>query len=201
MRRSRQEILKIGTFGTELAIRTGDYIPRGRPRFGVASAAALWDSDGRIPSHLTSFMRLSSPRLRAVMKASALAVLWLLCASVATAAPAHHRGKPRVCKTHGPRVPKLHRHPASVGGPVAPPSTRALAGLADPILLLTRATQTNVDDDVAAIQNDSPVARIDCGLRLAPAFAPIGVLARTANRLPNLHRFSPRSPRGPPCSA
>ncbi|HEY2904744.1 MAG TPA: hypothetical protein VGJ29_02530 [Vicinamibacterales bacterium] len=146
-------------------------------------------------------MRLSSSMLRTVMKASALAVLWVLCASVATAAPVHHRSKPRVCRTHGARLNKLQPHPASVGGPVAPPSTRALAGLADPILLLTRATQTNVDDDVAAIQNDSPAARIDCGLRLAPAFAPIGVLARIADRLPKLHRFSPRSPRGPPYSA
>ena len=201
MRRSRQEVLKIGTFGMELALRTDDYIPRGRTRFGVASAAALWDSDGRNPSHLTSFMRLSSSMLRTVMKASALAVLWVLCASVATAAPAHRRGKPRVCRTHATRVKKLQPHPASVGGPVAPPSTRALAGLADPILLVSRATLTNVDDDVAAIQNDSPAARIDCGLRLAPAFAPIGVLARIADRLPKLDCFSPRSPRGPPYSA
>ena len=71
----------------------------------------------------------------------------------------------------------------------------------DPILLVSRATLTNVDDDVAAIQNDSPAARIDCGLRLAPAFAPIGVLARIADRLPKLDCFSPRSPRGPPYSA
>ena len=135
------------------------------------------------------------------MKASGLAVLWLLCASVATAAPAHHRGKARVCETHGARLKKLQPHPASVGGPVAPPSTRALAGLADPTLLLKRGTPTNVDDDVAAIQNDSPAARIDAGLRHAPAFAPIGVLARVEDRLPKLHRFSPRSPRGPPYSA
>jgi hypothetical protein len=186
----------------ELAMRTGDYIPRARLWFGVASTAALWDSDGRNPSHLTSFMRLSSSMLGTVMKASALAVLWVLCASsIASAAPAHHRGKPRVCRTHGARLKKLQPHPASVGGPVAPPSTRALAGLADPILLLTRGTQTPVDDDVAAIQNDSPAARIDRGLRLAPAFAPIGVLTRDADPLPKLHRFSPRSPRGPPYSA
>ncbi len=134
------------------------------------------------------------------MKASSLAVLWLFCASVATAAPAHHRGKARVCATHGDRL-KKQPHPASVGGPVAPPSTRALAGLADPMLLLQHSTSTNVDDDVAAIQNDSPAARIDAGLTLVPAFAPIGVLARIADRLPKFHRFSPRSPRGPPYSA
>jgi hypothetical protein len=146
-------------------------------------------------------MRLSSSMIRTVMKASSLAVLWLLCASVATAAPVHRRGKVRVCDAHGVRLKKLQPHPASVGGPVAPPSTRALVGLADPTLILQRGAAANFDDDVAAIQNDSPAARVDAGLRLAPDFEPIGVLARIADRLPKLHRFSRRSPRGPPYSA
>jgi hypothetical protein len=154
-----------------------------------------------IPSHLPASMRLSSSTIRAVMKASSLVVLWLLCASVASAAPAHRRAKLRVCDPHGARLKKLQPHRGSVGGPVAPPSTRALAGLTDPRLVLHRGSTADADDDVAAIQNDPPAARIDAGLRLAPAFEAIGVLARIADRLPTLHRFSPRSPRGPPHSA
>ena len=134
------------------------------------------------------------------MKAGSLVVLWLLCASVATAAPAHRRGRARVCDAHRAKLAKLHRDRKPVG-PVAPPSTRALAGLADPTLLLKRGSGTNFDTDVDAIQNDTPAARIDAGLRLAPAFEPVGVVARISDRLPKLHRFSPRSPRGPPYTA
>jgi hypothetical protein len=189
--------------GTKLATRTGDYICMADSSSAVASVTGLWDSDGRNPTQLPVSMRLSSSTIRAVMKASSLVVLWLLCASVASAAPVHRRGRARVCDSHGSRLKTrtLHARYASSGGPVAPPSTRALVGLADPTLLLQRGTGTNLGDDVAAIQNDSPAARIDAELRLAPAFEPIGVLARSADRLPKLHRFSPRSPRGPPYSA
>jgi hypothetical protein len=187
--------------GTKLASRTGDYIPVVGPRFGVASDAALWDSDGRIPSILSASMRLSSSTARRVMKASSLVVLWLLCASVASAAPAHRRGRARVCDAHVVKHRTLRTHSTSVGGPVAPPSTRALVGLSEPTVLLQRGSRATLDDDVAAIQNDSPAARIDAGLRLAPDFEPIGVLARICDRLPKLHRFSPRSPRGPPYAA
>jgi hypothetical protein len=145
-------------------------------------------------------MRLSSSTIRTLMKAGSFVVLLLLCSSVATAAPAHRRARARVCDAHRAKLAKLRSERRPVG-PVAPPSTRALAGLADPTLLLTRGGGTNFDTDVDAIQNDTPAARIDAGLRLAPAFEPVGVVARISDRLPKLHRFSPRSPRGPPVTA
>ncbi len=122
------------------------------------------------------------------MKASALAVLWVLCASVATAAPAHHRGKPRVCSdAWGAPEEAASLIRRSVGGPVAPPSTRALAGLADPTLLMQRARSDTMSMTTSrrfrTIRRPRASTR---GLRLAPAFAPIGVLARIADRLPKL---------------
>jgi hypothetical protein len=144
-------------------------------------------------------MLFCSSNFRWVMKAGGWALLWLLWASTATAAPAHHRRqKPRVCDPRARltlRVLSAHRPPA---GPVSVPSTRARAGLADPMLLFQRGSGTAFADDIAAISNDVPAARIDADASLVPAFEPLGVLGRTVDRLPRIHSFSPRSPRGPP---
>jgi hypothetical protein len=135
------------------------------------------------------------------MKACSLAVLCLLCASIASAAPAHRRARHRVCDPHATTLKKLRARVTSPVGPVAPPSSRVMAGLTDSTLLLQRGQPTPVDDDVAAIQNDTPADGIESGLRLAPALEPIAVLARRVDRLPKLHVAFPRSPRGPPYSA
>jgi hypothetical protein len=84
---------------------------------------------------------------------------------------------------------------------VAPPSTRALAGLVDPAPHVQRAKTATDDDDVAAIQNDAPADDLDTGLAAAPVLHPLGLLARHIDRLPKLDAFSRWSPRGPPYSA
>lgn len=146
-------------------------------------------------------MPLSKMHLATLARACCLAVLCLLCASVATAAPVHRRVRGRVCDPHAATLKKLEARQASKGGPVAPPSTRALAGLTDPALSFQRANHTTFDDDQALIQNDTPAADVYVSLMLAPALEPIGFLARRIDRLPKLDACSLRSPRGPPPSA
>ncbi|HTK29722.1 MAG TPA: hypothetical protein VL309_09235 [Vicinamibacterales bacterium] len=136
------------------------------------------------------------------MKAGGLTLLWLLCASLAEAAPHHHRrARTRLCDPHARRtlrtIEKTHRQ----AGPVSAPSTRALAGLADPTLLFQRGHGPIFGDDVVFITTDAPAARIEADARLVPAFEPVGVLGRTVDRLPRTLACSPRSPRGPPSPA
>jgi len=147
-------------------------------------------------------MLFSLSTVRTLAKAGSLALLWLLCASEAQATPAsHRRAKIRACDAHARltlRALESHRPP---GGPVSVPSRRALAGLADSTLLLQRGASTTFGDEVAAISNDAPAAHIEADASLVPAFEPLGVLARSVDRLPGIQLFSPRSPRGPPHSA
>jgi hypothetical protein len=146
-------------------------------------------------------MRLSNSFLT-TLKVCSLAGLCLLCADAASAAPAHHhrRARARVCTPHAATLKTLAARQTR-GGPVAPPSTRALAGLSDPAPHVQRAKMIAVDDDVAAIQNDAPVDDLDAGLVALPVLHPLGLLARHVHRLPELDAFSRWSPRGPPLSA
>jgi hypothetical protein len=96
-----------------------------------------------------------------------------------------------------PRMSFGHR--AAQVGPVAQ-SIAQRAGLAETGARLQRANAAATDDDEAAIQDDSPAARLDVGERVAPALQPLGTLAASLYSLPT-HRILPRrSPRGPPVS-
>jgi hypothetical protein len=133
------------------------------------------------------------------MKASSVAVVWLLFASIGYAAPAPRRAAVgRVCDAKATTLRKLSRPPKSVGGPVKAPSTRALAGLADPRLVLKRGTHPDLGDDGQAIQNDAPAARIDSDERSAPTLRELGILPSPLHRPVHTRAFTPRSPRGPP---
>jgi hypothetical protein len=146
-------------------------------------------------------MHFSLHYWRTLLKVGSLATVWLFCASSAWAAPGHHkRTRIRVCdqRTHI-SLRNLATHPPV--GPVAPPSTRAQSGLADPTLFFQRGHRAVLDDDVAVISNEAPVAQIDADLSLTPDFESLGILARTADQLPLDAAFLPRSPRGPPFTA
>ena len=129
-------------------------------------------------------------------------MLWLFCASSASAAPVHHhrRIRTRVCdqRAHVSLRNLAAHRPV---GPVAPPSTRAQSGLADPMLFFHHGHHAAFDEDVAAISNEAPVAQIDGDLSLTPDFESLGILARSTDQLPVESAFSPRSPRGPPFTA
>jgi hypothetical protein len=140
-----------------------------------------------------------------LMRTCSVAVLWLLFASIGYAAPApapHYGVTGRVCDDHSTTARKVLKHKKkSFGGPVARPSTRALAGLSDPTARMRRASYTPFDDDDDAIQNDAPAAQIDIDDRPTPALRPIGALPPANDpRLPT-RAFTPRAPRGPPAFA
>lgn len=143
-------------------------------------------------------MRLDLVSSRFLIKAGSVFALWLLSASVAYASPGPRRAiVGRACSPHTP-ARHLVRHPKSFGGPVAPLSKRAMAGLSDATARLQRGTRANLDDDDEAIQSDASAARIDADDRPVPALRPLGLLHGSVIPLPRLHTFSPRSPRGPP---
>jgi hypothetical protein len=145
-------------------------------------------------------MRSSSPTWRTLTKAGSLTLLWLLCASIAVAAPHHRRTRLRVCDPHSRHTLRSLAGHQPIG-PVSTPSTKAQAGLADPMLLLQRGHGTVFGDDIAIIPNDAPIAAIEPDATLVPAFEAIGLLVRAVYQLPDHDLFSPRSPRGPPYSA
>src|SRR5260370_36292870 len=101
-----------------------------------------------------------SPTFRFLMKAGTAALLWLLSTSVSYAAHAPRRAARRVCDPQRTSIRHLPRKPVSYGGPVAKPSLRALAGLTDPMVRMTRATHGSLSDDDEAIQNDTPAAHL-----------------------------------------
>jgi hypothetical protein len=146
-------------------------------------------------------MHLEFVRLRFLMKAGSTLVLLLLCASVGNAAPnPGHSVAGRACSPQATKVRKLLRHPKSFGGPVAQPSTRALAGLSDVTARLRRGTHANLSEDDEAIQSDAAAARIEADDRDVPALRPLGLLHGPIVLLPPLPTSSPQSPRGPPIS-
>jgi hypothetical protein len=143
-------------------------------------------------------MRKALTNRRLLMKASSIAVLWLLFASIGYAAPAPRRAAAgRACDAKTTTLRKLLR-PKSTAGPLKAPSTHALAGLADPRVVLKRGGHPNVDDDGLAIQNDAPAARIDTDERSAPTLRELGTLPGLLNWPIHTRAFTPRSPRGPP---
>jgi hypothetical protein len=147
-------------------------------------------------------MRVGSSPVRTLTTAGSIALLWLLSAAPALAAPTPRRGAAGpVCDPQTTTLRKLARQPKSFGGPLKRPSTRALLGLTDITTRLLRGSHTIFDSDDAAIQNDAPAARIDEADRLVPSLRPLGVLVGSVDPRPRSHTFSPKSPRGPPLPA
>jgi hypothetical protein len=126
-----------------------------------------------------------------------LLVIWSVCA--ADAAPRRGTSGP-ICDPQAPAARKLPRHPRAFGGPLRQPSNHALAGLQDITARMLRGTRTFLGDNVAAIQNDSPVADANGDGTLVPSLRPLDIV-RSLHVQPRSRAFSPRSPRGPPLSA
>jgi len=147
-------------------------------------------------------MRLSISFFTTLTRVCSLAAVCLLCANTVSAAPARHhrRATAPVCDPQTTTLKRFASHQTR-GGPVAPPSTRALAGLVDPAAHVQHAKAAPVDDDVAAIQNDAPADDHDTGHAAAPVLHALGLLARRTDALPKLDAFSRWSPRGPPYTA
>jgi hypothetical protein len=145
-------------------------------------------------------MRLLSQIVRTPLKSGSILVLMLLV--TASSAEAAHRRHPaptrRVCDPQTTTLKQFKRTPHSFGGPVALPSQRLLVGLTDPTTRVTRATETDDDDDASAIQNDAPAARFDLETHGAPVLVPLGLLARPHEARLRSGAYSPKSPRGPP---
>ncbi|HMB79161.1 MAG TPA: hypothetical protein VKI43_03815 [Vicinamibacterales bacterium] len=123
----------------------------------------------------------------------------LASVSLADAAPRRGSSGP-ICDPQAPVARKLPRHPKSFGGPLRLPSRHALAGLQDITARMLRGTRAFLGDNVAAIQNDAPVAGSDADDRLIPSLRPLEIVA-SLDIQPRSRAFSPRSPRGPPLSA
>lgn len=152
-------------------------------------------------------MRFLSQFVRTSVTAGSILAFVLLAASTAEAAHAHaHTARRavaarRACDARKTTLKQFKRTPHHFGGPVMLPSQRALIGLHDPTTRVARATQTDDDDDSAAIQNDAPAARIDIDSRGVPVLRPLGLLTGTATARPRPSAHSPKSPRGPPLAA
>lgn len=143
-------------------------------------------------------MRFTPSPLRALIVAASLALLSLASVSAADAAPRRASGP--ICDPQTPVARKLLRHPRSFGGPLRQPSSHALAGLQDLTARLRRGTRAFLGDNVAAIQNDAPVAGVDADDGLVPALRPLELIG-APDLQPRSRAFCPRSPRGPPLSA
>jgi hypothetical protein len=130
-----------------------------------------------------------------------LAMLWLLSASAADAAPAPGRAAAGpACDPQTTTLRRLPRHAKSFGGPVALPPARSLYGLTDITARMRRGTRVALGDRCAAIPS-APAARIDADHRLIPSLRPLGGLVGSVDGRPHTHESSPRSPRGPPVAA
>jgi hypothetical protein len=141
-------------------------------------------------------MRFPLSPFRALTLAGSIAALSLLSISTADAAPRRSTSGP-LCDPQAPVARKLPRHPKTFGGPLKRPSSHTLAGLQDIAARLRRGTHAFLGDEVAAIQNDSPVTGTDAGDCLVPSLLPLETVA-SLDVHPRTRAFSPRSPRGPP---
>lgn len=168
----------------------------------VASLALLWDIGVRL-GVTSRYMRNKTVFSigRIFMKAGSIALLWLLSASAAQAAPAPGRtAAGPACDPQTTTLRRLPRHAKSFGGPVAVPPARSLYGLTDITARMRRGTRVALGDRFAAIPS-APAARIDADHRPVPSLRPLGELVAGIDRQPHTHESSPRSPRGPPASA
>ena len=130
--------------------------------------------------------------------AASLGLMSLLSVPVADAAPRRASGP--ICDPQAPVTRKLLRHPRSFGGPLKRPSSHALAGLQDISARMRRGARADLGSEIAAIQNDSPVAGSGADNSLIPTLRPLETIS-SADLQPRSRAFSPRSPRGPPSPA
>jgi len=146
-------------------------------------------------------MHLLSQIVRTPLKCAAcVALMLLVAASSAEAAhrPHHNGATRRASVARATTLKQFKRTPHSFGGPVAVPSQRLLVGLNDPTTRVTRATETDDDDDASAIQNDAPAAQCDLETRGVPVLIPLGLAAHPRDPSLRTGTFSPKSPRAPP---
>ena len=145
-------------------------------------------------------MRYLSQIVRTSMRPGPILVLLLLVAASSAEAAHRRHSAParRVCDPQTTTLKQFKRTPHSFGGPVALPSQRLLVGLTDPTTRVTRATETDDDDDASAIQNDAPAVQFDLETRGAPVLIPLGLLVRPRDARLHTRAYSPKSPRGPP---
>jgi hypothetical protein len=147
-------------------------------------------------------MRFVSLPVRTLTTACSVLLLWLVSVLPASAATnGRYAAAGPVCDPQATTLRKLARQHKSFGGPLKQAHPRYPFGLTDPTARLRRGTHTTFDGDEAAIQNDTPAARIDEDSRPIPSLHPLGLLARTVDGRPNSPAFCPRAPRGPPSAA
>jgi hypothetical protein len=149
-------------------------------------------------------MRAATATRSTVTGVSAVLALLLLCANALYAAPAATRraGSGAACSQRTSQLRKtVHHLTAKSPRPIARPSVRLPASLLDLTTVIKRGLHPTLPDDDEAIQNDAPAARIDVDQRMVAPLLPLGVLQGSFDRRLTTHRFSPRSPRGPPTSA
>ena len=147
-------------------------------------------------------MRFISLNLRMSIRVGGIALVGLLCASMANAAPVPRRGAAGpICDPQTPTHRKLPRHPKSFGGPLADRSDSSRGVVTDLAARLQRGLRTNLASDDVAIQNDAPATQIDPDDRPIPSLRPLGLLIGSLDLRLETRAFSPRSPRGPPYPA
>ncbi len=145
-------------------------------------------------------MRVNSPAFRTAMKAASVALLWLLTASLAEAAP--RRAGALIGAQCDPQATlrKGHHPKKPAGGPVARNRrAKSKTGLIfDFRACLHRTARPHLDDDRDAIQNDDAATAFDCDDRAIPGLRPLGIVLGPFEGALATLAFSPRSPRGPP---
>jgi hypothetical protein len=145
-------------------------------------------------------MRFVTSSARMLKAASAVMLLWLLSATVVDAAPAARTTYGPTCDAQTAlTLKKLRRQAKSFGGPFKRfMQRRTIAGPADTTARMLRGVRAPLDDDDAAIPNDTPAAHIDDDECPIPSLQPVGLLHGSRDQRPRSRAFSPRSPRGPP---
>ena len=104
-----------------------------------------------------------------------------------------------MCDAHAKTGRRLIRHSKSFGGPLAKVQRGPIR--TDLTARLHRHERATLDDDDAAIQNDTPAAHLDADERPVFGLRPLGGLVGSLDFRPRTRAFSPRSPRGPPTAA
>jgi hypothetical protein len=147
-------------------------------------------------------MRFATSPSRMLLRASCVALVCLLSASLAEATTTQgYRTTGVLCDSHSTTLRKMIRYAKSFAGPLAHRPQPALFGLSDIGAKLQRGGRADLTDDDAAIQNDAPDANIDSDRRAIPTLQPLELLAGRIDRLLRTRAFTPKSPRGPPVPA
>lgn len=134
--------------------------------------------------------------------AGSVALLWLLSAAVADAAPTLRRGAVGPLCDAQTLTPKAPRPAAkSFVGSLKAAKRRAVRISTDTAARIGQASGVHRVADGAIIQSDAPAARASAGDCLLPYLRSLGVFTSTVDMRPLSRTFSPRSPRGPPSAA